>query len=209
MFEYLILTFQTCLIYVKKWKKYEQYSQAWANDHLRIATTCLQRPKFLSHIWNFYYMNDLWTTTTFSGPKGLTVSSTFLTLNGGVTKLFSTSIFHWTWRRDFFVQWFPIFSGARNTLNILVLREAQNIDLYRDWRTTRDNLADHLWSAEQTLGITVLVYWISIHLIRKNSLLAQVKRSPRSIRRIDRLQSILSWLGVNPIKLYTMFDIIF
>jgi hypothetical protein len=33
-------------------------------------------------------------------------------------------------------QWFPNFFGARTTLNILVLREAQNIDLYRDWRTT-------------------------------------------------------------------------
>jgi hypothetical protein len=27
-------------------------------------------------------------------------------------------------------QWFPNFSGARTTKNILVLREAQNIDLY-------------------------------------------------------------------------------
>jgi hypothetical protein len=26
--------------------------------------------------------------------------------------------------------------GARTTLNILVLCEAQNIDLHRDWRTT-------------------------------------------------------------------------
>ncbi len=33
-------------------------------------------------------------------------------------------------------QWFPNFSVARTSLNILALREAQNIDLYRDWRTT-------------------------------------------------------------------------
>jgi hypothetical protein len=40
-------------------------------------------------------------------------------------------------------QWFPNFSDARTTKNILVLREAQNIDLYLDSRTTRANLADH------------------------------------------------------------------
>ncbi len=33
-------------------------------------------------------------------------------------------------------QWFPNFSCARTTLNILVFREAQNIDFYMDWRTT-------------------------------------------------------------------------
>jgi hypothetical protein len=53
-------------------------------------------------------------------------------------------------------QWFPNFSGARTTKNILVLREAQNIDLYWDSRTTWASMADHLWSAEQTLGNTVL-----------------------------------------------------
>jgi hypothetical protein len=38
---------------------------------------------------------------------------------------------------------------------ILVLREA----VYRDSRTTWANLADHLWSAEQTLGNTALDQW--------------------------------------------------
>ena len=55
------------------------------------------------------------------------------------------------------VQWFPNFSGLRTTQKNLVIREAQNIQLYRDWRTTSANLADHQWSAEQTLGITALV----------------------------------------------------
>ncbi len=41
-------------------------------------------------------------------------------------------------------------------LEKLVVREGQNIDLYRDSRTTSANLADHQWSAEQTLGITGL-----------------------------------------------------
>jgi hypothetical protein len=40
-------------------------------------------------------------------------------------------------------QWFPNFSGARTTWNNLVVREAQNIDLYRDSRTTSANVADH------------------------------------------------------------------
>ncbi len=35
-----------------------------------------------------------------------------------------------------------------------MVRGAQNIELYNDLRTTSANLADHLWSAEQTLGIT-------------------------------------------------------
>ncbi len=35
-----------------------------------------------------------------------------------------------------------------------MVREAQIIDLYWDLRTTLANYADHLWSAEQTLGIT-------------------------------------------------------
>ncbi len=45
-------------------------------NHLRIATTSLQRPPFCSSIWNIYYIDDLWTTTTcqqrplFLGPEG-------------------------------------------------------------------------------------------------------------------------------------------
>jgi hypothetical protein len=53
-------------------------------------------------------------------------------------------------------QWFPNFFGSRTTWKNLVVREGQNIDLYRDSRTTSANLGDHHWSAEQTLGITVL-----------------------------------------------------
>jgi hypothetical protein len=33
-------------------------------------------------------------------------------------------------------RWFRNFSGERTTQNILVLCEAQNIDFYRDWRTS-------------------------------------------------------------------------
>jgi len=55
------------------------------------------------------------------------------------------------------VQWFPNFSGSRTTWNNLVVRQAGNIDLYRDLQTTSANLADHLWSSEQTLGMTGLV----------------------------------------------------
>ncbi len=39
------------------------------------------------------------------------------------------------------------------------------LDLYRDWRTTAANLADHLWSAEQTLGITALHYISPIYMV--------------------------------------------
>jgi len=38
-----------------------------------------------------------------------------------------------------------------------VVPEGHNIELYRDSRTTSANLADHLWSSEQTLGITDMV----------------------------------------------------
>jgi hypothetical protein len=38
------------------------------------------------------------------------------------------------------------FSDGRTTFDILVLREAQNIDLCWDLRTTRVNLTDHQWS---------------------------------------------------------------
>ena len=54
------------------------------------------------------------------------------------------------------MQWFPNFSSARTTQTILVLRVAQNIDLHRDSPTTCANLVDHQWSAEQTLGNTVI-----------------------------------------------------
>ena len=40
-------------------------------------------------------------------------------------------------------QWFPNFSATQTTENILVVREAQNIDLDRDLPTTLANLADH------------------------------------------------------------------
>ena len=64
-----------------------KYSQTWVNDHLRIATTCLQRPLFWSpnlrlHNINLPLNNDhLSTTATNLGSrgwslyKGLTVQS--------------------------------------------------------------------------------------------------------------------------------------
>ncbi len=48
----------------------------------------------------------------------------------------------------------PNFFGVRTTKNMLVLREPQNIDLY--WDSTWASLADHVWSAQQTLGTIVL-----------------------------------------------------
>jgi len=57
---------------------------------------------------------------------------------------------------DWLQQWFPNFFGSQTTYKDLVVREGQNIDLYGDSRTTSANLADHQWSAEQTLGITGL-----------------------------------------------------
>ena len=59
--------------------------------------------------------------------------------------------------KDHLGQWFPNFSDARTTSNNLVVRKAQIIDLYRDSRTTSASYADHLWYAEQTLGITALM----------------------------------------------------
>jgi len=43
-----------------------------------------------------------------------------------------------------------------------MVREAQNIDLYRELRATSANLADHQWSAEQALGITAIVHSLSM-----------------------------------------------
>ncbi len=60
-------------------------------------------------------------------------------------------------------QWFPNYSGTRTTWNNLVVREAQNIDLNRDSRTTLANLADHQWSSEQNLGITAHSLYASIY----------------------------------------------
>lgn len=53
-------------------------------------------------------------------------------------------------------QWLPNFSGARTTLNNLVVRKAKNIDSYIDAGTITTNLADPQWSMEHTLGITTL-----------------------------------------------------
>jgi len=60
------------------------------------------------------------------------------------------------------IQWFPNFFGSRTTQKNLVVREGQNIDLYKDSRTTSANLADHWWSTQQNLGITALIckHWI-------------------------------------------------
>ncbi len=55
------------------------YSQTWANDHLRIVTTWLQRPPFWIPNLDFYNIIYLWTTTTFPqrpqiwGPQGLSL----------------------------------------------------------------------------------------------------------------------------------------
>jgi len=52
------------------------YSQTWANDHLRIATTCLQRPLFCGPVFLVYSIkvplnNDhLSTTATIFGSRG-------------------------------------------------------------------------------------------------------------------------------------------
>ncbi len=36
------------------------------------------------------------------------------------------------------------------------------IDLYRDWRTTWANIADHLWSAKYTVGIPGLATSVTV-----------------------------------------------
>ncbi len=59
----------------------------------------------------------------------------------------------WHFACDTLYQWFPNFFPDHL---YLVVREAQYINLYRDWRTSSANLADDQWSAEQTLGITAL-----------------------------------------------------
>ena len=42
------------------WSNYNcVYSQTWVNDHLRIATTCLQWPPFWGPFLNFNKINDL------------------------------------------------------------------------------------------------------------------------------------------------------
>ena len=53
------------------------YSQTWANDHLRITTTCLQRPLFLGLNINVYNSvklplnyDHLSTTVTILGSRG-------------------------------------------------------------------------------------------------------------------------------------------
>ncbi len=52
------------------------YSQTWVNDHLRMTTTCLQRPLFWAPDFNFYNIklplnNDhLSTTATNFGTRG-------------------------------------------------------------------------------------------------------------------------------------------
>ena len=53
-----------------------KYSQTWANDHLRITTTCLQRPPFLGPIFNFHNIklplnsDHLSTTVSNLGSQG-------------------------------------------------------------------------------------------------------------------------------------------
>ncbi len=52
------------------------YRQTWANDHLRITTTGIQRPSFWSPNLNLYYINlplnnnHLSTTASYLGPWG-------------------------------------------------------------------------------------------------------------------------------------------
>jgi len=54
---------------------HQKYSQTWSNNHLRIATTCLQRPLFWGPNETFYNINDLRTMAAcqqrplFLGPE--------------------------------------------------------------------------------------------------------------------------------------------
>jgi len=66
------------------WKRYKTnwiYSQTWVNDHLRIATTCLQRPQFWGPNFNFHNIklplnNDhLSTMATNFGSQGWSLST--------------------------------------------------------------------------------------------------------------------------------------
>ena len=60
-----------------------KYSQTWANDHLRITTTCVQRPLFWGPIFTFYSIklplnNDhLSTTATIFGSRGWSFYTSF------------------------------------------------------------------------------------------------------------------------------------
>ena len=41
-----------------KYQDWKKYSQTWANDHIRIATTCLQRQLFLESHFELWYMTS-------------------------------------------------------------------------------------------------------------------------------------------------------
>jgi len=66
----------------------ERYCQIWVNDHLRIATTCLQRPPFRGPIFNFYInktTSEQWPPVNkdhkFCVPKVVVVNRFYCTRN--------------------------------------------------------------------------------------------------------------------------------
>ena len=103
-----------------------QYSQTWANDHLRITTTCLKRPSFWGPISTFYQIKIyFWTTTScqqrtqIRGPRvvvehGFDCSCIFrmiILLNG---KNFCTMIITFTNQLEFFF-------GQNEHMNLLIV----------------------------------------------------------------------------------------
>jgi len=68
-------------------KLYLQYSQTWVNNHLRIMTTCLERPLFWGLDFNFHYKklplnnNHQSTTATNFGSRGWSLYTGLTVIN--------------------------------------------------------------------------------------------------------------------------------
>jgi hypothetical protein len=98
---------------------------------------------FKGHLCNESFNWDLQT---------MVVTDRWSLLGGGCWLRFDFILCFWSSSKHTLTQWFPNFFGVRRTKKFKVLREAQNISLYCNPRTTWADLEKQTW------GITSLTH---------------------------------------------------
>ncbi len=107
------------------------------------------------------------------------------------------------YKNNFLCQWFA------DHLKKSVVREGQNIDLYKDSRTTSANLTDHHWSVEQTLGITVLCTWRILHSIYVHILFWPSFERDRLLKVVSSILCIVTNIWVTKLLIQCLLPVHF
>ena len=125
-----------------------KYSQTWANDHLRIATTCQQRPPFCGPILSFYNIklplnsDHLSTMATICGSQGWSLYTGLTVHKIIIWHFFYSCCVHWVSKEQW--GWNEVIDLTQRL--VLLVHDVERIDEdttidVQDFRLRRQGLA--------------------------------------------------------------------